>query len=264
MNKYIKRFKAFFFFNFMANGFFTPYLGLFFINEKLNGFQIAVLLGLNPLVKILSQPLWSFFCDYFQIHRQLLSVSLTGLAISALFFLQEKSFLMWILLIIIFSIFESAYFPLGTSMALDYLHRGNRENEFGNLRLWGSVGFMFASIFIGKFFLDSLIDILPLIFSFVLILTTLLVLFLPNNSKKNQIYWTDAGKIIKQYPGFSLLLIGTIFIGFEFGILNQYFAIYMDAIQASGILLGISMALMALSEVPLMAYASKLIEKIWY
>lgn len=245
----------------MANGVFLPYLGLFLIYQKLDIMQIAILLGINPLVKMLSQPLWSFLGDLFNIHQKLLGFSLIGLASISGLLMFEYSFAFWVLIIILFSIFESPYSPLGTTIAIDYLHINQKENSFGNLRLWGSIGFIIASLIIGNLFLDKYIHLLPVIFLFIILFTAMVVFSFPAPTSKKPVKWKNIQKIIFDYPGFLLFISGFVFIGFGFGIVNQYFSVYMRVIGASGSLIGFAVALMALSEIPFMGFSTKLIDK---
>lgn len=253
------RFKIYFFLNFMANGVLMPYLGLYLYRQGLNGVEVAVLLGLNPLVRTLAQPIWAVACDLRHIHRKVLGLSLVGLAFVSVLFVVPKSFPVWVLLMVLFSILEAPYIPVGASIALEYLRSRGRHSEFGSLRLWGSLGFVIANLLIGYLLLDSYIQLIPVMFSAVLLATSFLVWTLPDTHQAGSMQWSLG--ILKQYPDFSLLLLGTVLVGFAMGVANQYFAVYMDSLRASGALVGVSIALMALPEIPLMAGAAGLIRR---
>ena len=54
------RFKAFFFLNFLGNGVFIPYMGLFLMNKGFQGAELGALMAVVPLVKIFAQTLWGY------------------------------------------------------------------------------------------------------------------------------------------------------------------------------------------------------------
>lgn len=250
----------FLFFNFFANGVLNPYLGLFLFQNGLNGKQVALLLGIMPLTKILAQPAWSILCDRFHIHRPVLSFSLFSLALISSMFLNSKGFSTWMVLITLFSVFEAPYAPLGVSISLDYLQSIQKPDEFGNLRLWGSLGFVIASLLIGNLFFDRLLNKLPVLYAALMVIAALIVWTLPRVSRSRTTLANHRPAAFRLNAAFLLFLAGMVCVGFTFGIGNQYFAVYMNDLQATGFIIGLGIALMALPEIPLMAKAAQLIQ----
>ena len=153
------RFKTFFFLSLMGNGVLMPYLGLYLANKGFSGAQLALLLGALPLVKVVAQPLWGLLSDVYQIRRSILSYSLFGLGLFATLFTVMDDFGVILIALVIFSVLEAPYIPMGITITLDYLEYGAQQDQFGPIRMWGSVGYILSTFLIGAIFIDALIDL---------------------------------------------------------------------------------------------------------
>ena len=256
------RFKTFFFLSLMGNGVLMPYLGLYLANKGFTGAELALLLGALPLVKVFAQPIWGLLSDVYQIRRRILSYSLFGLAFFATLLTVMDDFGAILIALVIFSVLEAPYIPLGVTITLDYLEAGAQQDQFGLIRLWGSVGYILSTFLIGAIFIDALIDVLPFIFALVIGSTGLVSLLLPDQANMHvRPNWSGSFGILTQNPGFALFLTGTAFIGATIGISGQYLALYLQDIQAAGWLIGLAIALQPIVEVPLMAQTKNLLAR---
>jgi PPP family 3-phenylpropionic acid transporter len=256
------RFKTFFFLSLMGNGVLMPYLGLYLVNKGFTGAELALLLGALPLVKVFAQPIWGLLSDVYQIRRSILSFSLFGLAFFATLFTVMDDFSAILIALVVFSVLEAPYIPLGVTITLDYLEAGAQQDQFGLIRLWGSVGYILSTFLIGAIFIDALIDVLPFIFALVIGSTGLVSLLLPDQANTQlRPNWSGSFGILTQNPSFGLFLTGTAFIGATIGISGQYLALYLQDIQAAGWLIGLAIALQPIVEVPLMAQTKNLLAR---
>ena len=256
------RFKTFFFLSLMGNGVLMPYLGLYLANKGFSGAELGLLLGALPLVKVFAQPIWGLLSDVYQIRRSILSYSLFGLAFFATLLTVMDDFSAILIALLVFSVLEAPYIPLGVTITLDYLEAGAQQDQFGLIRLWGSVGYILSTFLIGAIFIDALIDVLPFIFALVIGSTGLVSLLLPDQANMHvRPNWSGSFGILTQNPGFALFLTGTAFIGATIGISGQYLALYLQDIQAAGWLIGLAIALQPIVEVPLMAQTKNLLAR---
>jgi PPP family 3-phenylpropionic acid transporter len=256
------RFKTFFFLSLMGNGVLMPYLGLYLVNKGFTGAELALLLGALPLVKVFAQPIWGLLSDVYQIRRSILSFSLFGLAFFATLFTVMDDFSAILIALVVFSVLEAPYIPLGVTITLDYLEAGAQQDQFGLIRLWGSVGYILSTFLIGAIFIDALIDVLPFIFALVIASTGLVSLLLPDQANTQlRPNWSGSFGILTQNPSFGLFLTGTAFIGATIGISGQYLALHLQDIQAAGWLIGLAIALQPIVEVPLMAQTKNLLAR---
>lgn len=247
----------------LAYGVFMPYQGLYLTRRGLGGAELAVLLGVMPLVKIIAQPLWGMIADIYHARRLILSLTLVGVGVVALFFPGVHKFGVWFLLVVLFSMFEAPSMPLATAITIDYLETRQEVERFGELRMWGSLSFVIASLVMGLVFLDHLIIHIPLVFAVVEIASGVLVLFLPGPAFSQQhIGWCESIAILKSDPMLAVFLLGIMLIGMTMGISYQYVSIYLSTLGAAGFLIGLSVALSAMLEIPLMANAARILNRV--
>ncbi len=257
------RFKTFFFLSLMGNGVLMPYLGLYLANKGFTGAELALLLGALPLVKVVAQPLWGLLSDVYQIRRGVLSFSLFALGLFATLFTVINDFSAILIALVIFSILEAPYIPLGITLTLDYLEVGAQQDQFGPIRMWGSVGYILSTFLIGAIFIDKLINVLPFIFALVMGSTGLVSYLLPDQSgTRLRPNWSGSFRILSQNPKFALFLTGVAFTGATIGISGQYLALYLQDIRAAGWLIGLAIALQPIVEVPLMAQTKNIIARL--
>nr|UOK56145.1 MFS transporter [Bacillus sp. OVS6] len=152
------------------------FLNLYYLDFGLSKAEIGVLFGVGPLIMICSQPLFGFLTDYWDAPKRTLFLTLLGSAITVLFYPLSMDFEHLLILTIIYSIFQSAVIPIADSTALELLQE---RNDFGKIRLWGSLGYALGVILIGK-----ILDLfgLPLMFVLhcsLLLLSLLLAISLP-------------------------------------------------------------------------------------
>jgi PPP family 3-phenylpropionic acid transporter len=251
------RFKIFFTLQYFGVGIFAPYMALYFQDKGLSGAQLGTILGLMPLVSIIAQPTWSTFSDYFQSRRTMLFLSCLSAAIFAIFYTLIHSFLGLLVISILYALLYAPIGTLSTALALDYLEKENRQDEFGYIRLWGSLGFAFTAMLAGAFFIKTMMPILPLLYSAIMLVITFLVLTLPEGEKTKPTAWWEGIAVIFQRKEIIPYFIGCMFLNTSLSIGLQYVALFMNELKSPGWMIGMAISLQALLEAPLMAKVPK-------
>ena len=255
------RFKAFFFLNFLGNGVFIPYMGLFLMNKGFQGAELGALMAVVPLVKIFAQTLWGYLSDLFQIRKKVLALTLLALCAASALLMLGDSLVSMLALIVLYAVLDSAYIPLSNALALHHLERTGRANHYGQYRLWGSIGFIISSLVIGFLFLDRLVAFLPLVYGLVMASAGLVAWLLPDTrSGATGVNWLEGLKIVPRRPILAAFLLGAIFLGAVSGIMIQYVAVYLREIASPGWLIGVAIALQAVPEIPLMARTNRIMQ----
>ena len=139
---------AFYFWQYAGVAFASPFVVLYFQGLGFSGPQIGLLIGLSPLVVLISAPLWTGLADATRRHRLVLSLTLlgSGLAVAAFPFL--RAFLPVLILIAFFSIVNAAIPPLSDNATLQVL--GDNRDMYGRQRLGGTVGYALAAPLAGQ------------------------------------------------------------------------------------------------------------------
>ncbi|QDD00007.1 MULTISPECIES: MFS transporter [Candidatus Methylopumilus] len=219
------RLSRFYFFYYFFVGSFVPYWGIYLQSENFSPSSIGILLSLFQISRIVAPNFWGWLADHSG-HRVkwIKLTSFLGL-IGFIGVFWAKGFF-WIFLIMsALSLFTSSTLPLAESLTL--AHLATTDGHYSRIRLWGSIGFIVASLFLGY-----LIDLQGInILLWVLLITQAIIFFLSNtipeakeiHHKKNDLpIW----KIIKT-PSVVALLIGCTLMVSAHGVLYNFYSIYL-------------------------------------
>lgn len=264
MEKQVRRdiysLQGFYLFVFFGIGSLFPLLSVYLSEiEKLNGYQIGIILSLGPVVMIFFQPFWGMIADMKNLHNRLLTVTTLITGISALGYLFFEGFFLFILVAIVLAIFQSAIIPLSDSISLKYT--SSAGVNYGNVRLFGSLGFGVAVFLMGK-----LSEWNPQVIFYAFFLTLLIAgaisLKMPREAagKSNGLL---SG--IKDLMGMKRFLV---FLAITFMIFgpnlanNFYFSLFVEDRGGTYTGIGIAFLIAVLSEIPFMRAAGSWIHKL--
>lgn len=141
------RLSGFYFFYFAFVGAMAPYWGLYLQSLAFSAFQIGVLMSLLHVMRIFAPNVWGHIAD--RTGRRVVIVQMAAL-VSFFFFLGvfvDAGFWWMFAVMSGISFFWSASLPLVEATTLSHL--GERTDRYGNIRLWGSVGFIVVVIGLG-------------------------------------------------------------------------------------------------------------------
>ena len=219
------RLSRFYFFYYFFVGSFVPYWGIYLQSENFSPSSIGILLSLFQISRIVAPNFWGWLADHTG-HRVkwIKLTSFLGL-IGFIGIFWAKGFF-WIFLVMsALSLFTSSTLPLAESLTL--AHLATTDGHYSRIRLWGSIGFIVASLFLGY-----LIDLQGInILLWVLLIAQTIIFFLSNtipetketHHKKNDL---SIWKIIKT-PSVVALLIGCTLMVSAHGVLYNFYSIYL-------------------------------------
>ena len=136
------RLSAWYFFYFGFVGCFMPYFSLYLSSVGLDAWRISVVMAMMPLMRMLAPSFWGVIADRLG-HKALLVRNV--LAASTLLFsgfLMTTNFYAMVALMLLMSLFWSASLPLVEALTLGHLRL--EAERYGQVRLWGSIGFVIA------------------------------------------------------------------------------------------------------------------------
>ncbi|NLC23123.1 MAG: MFS transporter, partial [Oxalobacter sp.] len=144
-------FGFFFFCYYSFVGVFPPYVSLFLAYRGIGAVEIGVLMSIMQGMRIIGPNLWGWAADVTRKRSRVLQVTAISafLAFFGLFF--GATFFQFALIMVAINLFTSAQGPLSDAIMLSEM-RGNLT-RYGQLRLWGSVGYIVMTSAVG-FFLD--------------------------------------------------------------------------------------------------------------
>jgi PPP family 3-phenylpropionic acid transporter len=169
------RLSAFYFAFFAYAGAYVAYFPLYLAGRGLGAVEIAWVLALPPLVRIVAPGAWGWLADRTGAHRAIVAFSsaVTALAFALLPFTENVA-----LLIALMSVFSAGALPIVEAITLGSL--AGQSGRYGPIRLWGSVGFI-AVVLAGGVWLDAQpVSTLPAVLVLFALFTLAMALALPS------------------------------------------------------------------------------------
>jgi MFS family permease len=246
------KFKVFLFVQYFALGIWAPYLPVFLQEKNFSSLQIGLLLGSMPFAMMISQPVWGYLSDLRGTRRNLLLISNLGAALTGIALGSADTFVFAIVWAILFSALWTPVIPISTAILLETLEEAGQMDKFSVIRLWGSMGFAVSSLLVGGLFLDQIVAYLAWFIGGAFFLLGGISLFLPEKPGGLAPREGEDGQFLAGNPRLVIYLIGSIFIGATFGIYNNYQTLFLQFLGAQDWLVGVTISLQAVVEVPFM------------
>jgi MFS transporter, PPP family, 3-phenylpropionic acid transporter len=135
---------------FAVVGVLSPYLGLYMDAIGLNASQIALLLALPQITRVFAPPFWGWLADKYARPDLILKFSALAMMLSAIGLLLSGGSVAAIsIALLAFYLFSAAQMPLVEAYAIG-VSQGH-AGAYGDMRVWGSLGFVLAVVACGPF-----------------------------------------------------------------------------------------------------------------
>lgn len=135
-------------------GVMLPYLSLYLLDIGLSPYQIGVVSAMTPLVKTIAPSLWGWAADRRGSRRPFMRLASVGALLCFALLLGVRQFLAIAAVMALYAVFTSSLLPLVESTAMEAVDR--HGVDYGRIRLWGSVGFIAATLGMGE-----VLDLVP-------------------------------------------------------------------------------------------------------
>jgi len=253
------RLSRFYFFYYFFVGLFVPYWGLYLQSKSFSAFQIGILLSLFQISRIFAPNFWGWLADYTNKRARWIRLSSFIGCLGYIGIFWADSFFLIFLVMMSMSLFTSSTIPLAESLTLS--HVASTNASYSNIRLWGSVGFIVAS-----FFLGILIDIYSVsILVWALLFTQLIILFLSFSipDKKFELIGNTKRSIWKvlKKPEVIALLTGCALMVSSHGLLYNFYSIFLKEQNYSSSLIGILWSIGVIFEIFIFILMPKILRK---
>ena len=240
-------------------GVYDPLTNVYYSQLGLSGSQIGVLAALVPLMTMLVALPISAISDRRAMRVSVLRIALAGLATSLLFLGLPKAFIAILPIAAILSAFRAPTGPISDSLIVRMSVR--HGVDYGNLRLWGSLGFAISAIVfgwvwgevgLGWMFAGAALLFLPVMaVSFSLEEG-------PKVARKAQRPLREIGRD----HGLVILLAATYLAQGGLLVSSFFSGVYLMEIGGTAILVGLLFALFAITEIPAMRWTRPLMARI--
>ena len=147
------RLSGYYFFYFAFIGAFSPYFSRYLQSVGRTAAQIAVLMSLMSVMRMLAPTLWGWLADRLGVRTPIVWLSAVLSMVGFAGFLVSDAYAGLFVSMALLAFFWSAALPLVE--ALTFAHLEGQASRYGNIRVWGSVGFIVAVLGLG-YLLDDL------------------------------------------------------------------------------------------------------------
>lgn len=121
-------------------GAFGTYFSLYLTSLGVSPWGIGILLSLQPVMRVVAPNLWGWVADHYGIRARLVLFTSAASVLVMTLVPLTREFSTLLALIALQGLFWSASLPLVEALTL--FHLSHRIEQYGRVRLWGSVGFI--------------------------------------------------------------------------------------------------------------------------
>ncbi|HNV85940.1 MAG TPA: major facilitator superfamily domain-containing protein 6 [Candidatus Omnitrophota bacterium] len=250
-SKYRQFLSGSYFLFFTILGIFVPYFNLHCYHLKFSPLEIGLLSGTLTAMKMISPFLWSWKADQKKSRKKILFITTFGSAAAFLPCIWIQDFLPMLIAIFFYSFFFMGILPLIEAAALETVEL--RGGEYGKIRLWGSLGFIFASLGCG-YLIDLLSTPIALyltgVFSFLLLVPTARI---PETDHRKPEGEPDSADLsVLNRPEIGIFFLLCVIMQITHGTYYGFFAIFMESIGFTKSTVGICWTFAVLCEIAVM------------
>ncbi|WP_226642015.1 MFS transporter [Mesobacillus subterraneus] len=264
MDKHVKHniftLQGFYLFVFFGIGSLFPLLSVYLSEvENLNGYQIGLILSIGPVIMIFFQPFWGMLADMKNSHNALLTLTTLVTGVAALGYIFFDGFVSFMIIATTLAIFQSAIIPLSDSISLKYTSKTGVN--YGNVRLFGSLGFGLAVFAMGRLS-EWNPQVIFYAFFLTLLISAAISMKMPKEPTGRPTGLFAGMKELIQMKKF-LIFLGVTFMIFGPNLANNfYFSLFVEDRGGTYTGIGIAFLIAVLSEIPFMRVAGSWIRRI--
>ncbi len=252
---------ALFFLFYAGQAIYNTYVNLYLSSVGLSETQIGITVSVSTIGILCAQLFWGLVSDRTKTKNSVLQLLYVAVAIIALLFYLNSSFVFLAAAVTLFSIFFHPLMPLQDNFALEYLE--DKRWDYGQVRMGGTIGYCLTVLIIGFFLQNNYRPIFCMVAVFMTI-CRFICIKLPKiegfRTKENKSsYW----ELFRNKPLIGLILFNLSFsIGLNF--YHNFYAIYFtsDAVGGNSSLVGVMMFASSVSEIPMLLVIHRITEKI--
>lgn len=245
---------------YMAIGSYIPYINLYYERLGLSGVRIGLLAAIPVLVASTTTLVWGTIADALRWHRQILWASLLAAPFVVLMLSRARSYTALIAIVVAFALATSPIVPLLDSSALHVASAHN--SSYGNIRLWGTLGWSISSWLVGVLIERTTIRVLFYGYILFILLAFFVSLRLHPRQTALQTSLKQGLRRLLLRKDLLLFLLSAFMITLTSGAVMSFFSIFLDGIGAGEGVIGMAWMLAALTEIPVMFYSRSMLQHI--
>lgn len=256
-------FGSFFFLYFAYVGLVSPFASLFFLDRGFSVIEIAVLMSMLQITRIVGPFSWGWLSDYLSNRIGIIRfcACLAALVFLCIFFL--KSYMAFFVWMFVLHTILSSLMPLGESATVHALFKDNSfDKRYGRLRLWGSIGFIAMVLFAGELFQSKGIELYPIVGSIVLIFLAVVSFKLHEPKMERRKMVKGELLVVLFNADVRWFLLSGFFMIFAHAALYVFYSLYLADLGYNKFQIGLFWALGVFAEVIFFYFQSKVLSRL--
>lgn len=245
-------------FFFILWGVFLPYLGRFLLAQGLTEQDVSIVAAVVTGVNMFAPFMFSYFSDL--LGRRMIFIRLGYVAVGFLYAatLFGEGFWFFLVTFGLLSTFLSAVLPQMEAIALDVL--GSEKSRYGQIRLWGSAGFVGIVWLLGILLTTYSVRILPIIGCSMTVLMLISTFFIKEKPRKTKAQQSEDAEsesnFVINWSQVAILLAVIVLWQFGMAPYNTFFDIYLQRFDYKASTIGFLLSFGALCEIGVFLFIS--------
>jgi PPP family 3-phenylpropionic acid transporter len=245
----------------MGNAIYGIYFPVYLHEEGYSSSQIGILLSFGPLVAMFGQPLWGVIGDRDRMKNRVLQILVIGSGLAMLAIPLSNHFYYVLVMIGLFSFFQTSIFPLTDAITLEELDRRRGTWSFGVIRIGGTLGFAAMSVGFG-ILAGHQVNMMFGVYTCIMVAALVVMWGFPRVSGRVSSGIQTSVWTLLRHKRLMLYLCYGFMIHMMLGFNYAFFPIYFNDLGGSNAWLGWAMLIAALSEVPFLLLSHRILQRI--
>ncbi|NOU93096.1 MFS transporter [Paenibacillus sp. LMG 31456] len=251
-------------FNFVVYGaiaIYSTFFALYLQNLGISKIQIGLLVSGGPLIGLVANPLWAYFADKIRNNKRILIICLVGNFICMQFVFLTNNYVWIYSIMLFFFAFQSPLFTQSNSLILNVID--GTKHKFGEVRVWGSLGWAFIAVAVGPIIGWLGIRQLWIVFDFMMLFAIYFTFLLPSGNERGlKEKFTNKGylQVFKNKYYITFVALGVL-ISIPNSINLTFISIYILDLGGSSTIVGWSAFATAILEVPVFLFLDRYLKK---
>lgn len=241
-------------------GAFTPYAALYYDHLGFSGIELGALIALPAALAAFTGPFWGAFADARAMHRNILRVVPLVAAAVALVLSQVTGYLPFLLILALMAFMMVPVPSLWDSYAVSAADRGGAS--FSTLRIFGSLGFMGMVLATGALMSGGMSNRFFFAYAAAHLLTWASSLLLPRLGERRPRRLFDGISAVRRQKPYVLLLVVAYLMATGMSMFNNFLGIHIEGLGGGTGILGVAFAVAAISELPVFALGTRIMERV--
>ena len=253
-------FGIFFFCYFGFIGVFPPYISLFFAHRGIGPVEIGILMSLMQATRIVGPNMWGWAADASNRRSRVLQLAALGSFLAFFALPYGGTFYQFAVIMIVVNMFTSGQGPLSDAIMLAEM-RGDLT-RYGQLRLWGSVGFIVLTAVVGHVLDRFGMELMPWIGAAILgivFLVSLRIYDTPQSFPAREKASIIRALLQREVMAF---MVSACFMLAAHAALYAFYSLYLAKLGYSNVTIGLMWALGAAAEILFFIYQAPIVRRI--